>query len=285
MTANLPDEVIEELDDPENGTSEGGVNFTPSGESTDEEEEVLSRYEEYARMGVNGLIEQGAKFADLYNRSLATLEALADVCVALMTKYPAPIWTKGGDPRSDANKTAAKGYVAPKDKDKKIRDWGGQSEQYKKAIQKIYDKAEVGNNESQIRNNLKYWRQNLVKKVAPAEQLIALGMKTAKRGAGGAAKATGATKKATTATTITNEPIKVMEQIGPRIIDLRENVIKKGVVKTETDKKKLLAQMRDAMNNMMKIIQFLAPELQTEAAKVASAIEKEAKAVKDGQNV
>src|SRR5688572_19883917 len=93
--------------DPKNGDARGGLNLSPPIGSSDE---VLSRYEEFTRMGINGLIDQGAKFAEMYARSLATLEALAEVCVAIMTKCQAPVWDGPGDPRSEKNKLKAKGY-------------------------------------------------------------------------------------------------------------------------------------------------------------------------------
>jgi hypothetical protein len=288
MATNANELQQDDFVDPQDEDLEGEGKFTlPQDDSA---EEVLTRYEEFVRMGVNGLIEQGAKYAANYSRSLSTLEALAEVCVALMTKYPAPVHT-------DTNKAKPTGYIAAKDKDKKIKDWGGRSEQYSKSIQKIYDKAGVGNNESTIRTNLKYWRQNLVKKVAPTEDLVALGMKTAKRGAGGATnqtqKSTGASK-ATTTGQPTDNPIKFIETVGPQIIQLEAN-IKKGAIKTKAEREKMITRLKPNIEAMIRIwkllhkIDFIEEEMtigaygfrQTMSAKEAS--EKEASSAKDGQ--
>jgi hypothetical protein len=132
----------------------------------------LKRFNQFMSMSEDQLVTEGADLLRKYVRATAHLKALAEVVVALRMKYKDP----------------AK---------KNIVDWGGRSEGYKAAVQRIYEEAGTGTDESPIRNALKYHVQNYVKQLAPEKDLIALGLKTTKRGAGGSTNQSGGSTNAT----------------------------------------------------------------------------------------
>jgi len=185
MTVQTPqtDELVE------------GGKFTPSDDSVVEEPLTynMDRFGQLKKMGVDGLVDEGARIVALYSKATDHLRALAEVVVALKFRHKAPV---------NSDSKAKRGYL-PAGSKRTIPDWGGQSPEFTRAVARIYEKAGVGNKESDIRNALKYHVQNLTKEVAPDAQLIKLGIKTEKRGAGGAAGSNGSAPSTTTTTSTT----------------------------------------------------------------------------------
>lgn len=145
-----------EASNPDASSAEGSGKFTGN----------LKRFNQFIGMSEDQLVAEGVDLLRKYVRATAHLKALAEVVVALRMRYKDPV-------------------------KKNIVDWGGRSEAYKAAVQRIYEEAGTGADESPIRNALKYHVQNYVKQLAPEKDLIALGLKTTKRGAGGSTSQSG----------------------------------------------------------------------------------------------
>lgn len=141
---------------PDTSSDEGSGKFTGN----------LKRFNQFMSMSEDELVAEGVDLLKKYVRATAHLKALAEVVVAVRMRYKDPV-------------------------KKNIVDWAGRSEGYKAAIQRIYDEAGTGADESPVRNALKYHVQNYVKQLAPEKDLIALGLKTEKRGAGGSTNQSG----------------------------------------------------------------------------------------------
>lgn len=142
-----------------------GGKFTPP--DTAKPTYNVERFEKFASLDRDGLRTEGVRLAKSYyeyeKKTTVLLKEIAEVVVAARMKFRDP-------------------------KQKGIPDWNGNSRLYSEYIQGIYEAAGLPKGtQDGLRNNLKYHVQNLVKAVAPKDQLEKLKTKTEKRGAGGSA--------------------------------------------------------------------------------------------------
>lgn len=197
-----------EANKPDANSEEGTGKFTGN----------LKRFNQFMSMSEDQLVAEGVGLLNKYVRATAHLKALAEVVVALRMKHKDPM-------------------------KKNIVDWAGRSEGYKAAVQRIYDEAGTGADSSPVRNALKYHVQNYVKQLAPEKELIALGLKTEKRGAGGSTNQSGGSTSTTTTSENGKSNHKRIEP-APKAVDtltaledaLKDTVRLLEYVKTQTEK-------------------------------------------------